>query len=469
MLSMDHTHSLRKKDNWTAVVLLIIVFLCLCAIVFATLSPFKFEFSSKVNQLSIVSTFSLSTAIYDFLRNILLFVPFSFASSLFIAHQIDLNRRKYWIILVASFVLSLTIEGLQLYLPQRTPTILDLIANSIGGFSGLIMFEVIGSQVLKIISFFTKESRRLLSYKNNIKFLVIAYVSFSIAILSYLNSQTLLNNWNSQYPLVVGNEFTGDRAWNGYIEELYILNQELGSDKVEEFFRSNNKTSVVSDSLLVALDFRDSIDYKYAIPETPEMKWFEKASKDPTDKSRGISVDSNNWLSTQSAVRSLINSVIKSSQLSIAVNISTADLNQDGPARIVSISDTPASRNITLGQDEKDLMVRIRTPFTQKNGSRPSVIFPDVFVDSDQHYLIYTYDGRVSKLYVDNEESVQSVTFNPASMIFWSLNELPFFPKFTPNFIYPESTFLYYLNILFYVFLATPIVFFLYCYCIASF
>lgn len=437
-------------------ILFTIFFLNIVMIIFATLSPFKFNFWNQINQFSWIPSLSVTTA-GDFIRNIILFIPFSFTFNSLLFNKISSKGKTFWIITLSNFLFSLSIEILQLYLPQRTPTLIDLIANTLGGYIGYILFEMIGLYMLRLVSYFSILIRNVLAKRRNVWILIIGYTSFALSIIIYLNFLASLSNWDSQFPLVIGNELTGDRPWNGYMEELHIFNEEMSAEEIEDFIKAKNMSSTATDALLVSLDFRKSMDYQYAIPHLSQLKWSTKDQSQDDKNSQGVFLDANHWLRTKAAAKPLIEAIKESSQLSIITSFSTSDLKQKGPARIISISENPRSRNITLSQEGSSLIVRIRTPFTRENGDRPSIVFPDVFIDTNKHYFAYTYSDKTAKLFVDKFNSSYTVIFNPASKLFWSLNEIPFFPRFTPNFIYPGSQFLYLLNIIFYCMLALPI------------
>lgn len=437
------------------------------SIVFATLSPFKFNFLYPLNQFNLNLDFSVSS-VEDCFRNIILFIPFSFTLSLLFLNRNHKKRRLFLSIFVSSFLFSLTVEILQLFLPQRTPTLIDIISNSLGGYIGCLLFKKAGSRTLDCIRHFSRAMLGFISKKRNIIILMISYCFFVLSLTTHLNFLVSLNGWDSNFPLVIGNELTGDRPWDGYIKELYIFNRELSAEEIEDLIKSDRKSLVFPPSLLVAVDFRDSTDYKYAIPNLPPLTWFDENKTSSIDQANGVSLDGDHWLKSAAAVTPLIDEMRKSSQLSIITNISTKNLVQEGPARIVSISKSPFSRNITLGQKGSDLIVRTRTPFTRGNAARPSIVFPDIFVDTNSHYLAYTYNSKQAKLYVDDSRSVDTVVFNFAAKFFWSLNDLPHFPVFTPNFIYPESSFLSSLNIIFYITFALPILILSLCFLYAA-
>jgi hypothetical protein len=58
----------------------------------------------------------------------------------------------------------------------------------------------------------------------------------------------------------------------------------------------------------------------------------------------------------------------KSDQIAIEAIVTTSRVPQSGPARIVSLSRSPAKRNFTLGQEDNRLVLRLQTSHTSKNG-----------------------------------------------------------------------------------------------------
>lgn len=99
----------------------------------------------------------------------------------------------------------------------------------------------------------------------------------------------------------------------------------------------------------------------------------------------------------------LMDAVRKSQALSIEVWFRPADLEQSGPARIVTLSRNGNQRNFTLGQDGAKIDVRLRTSKTSKNGipsfaSRGSALKPELT------HVVYTRspDGR-ARIFINGE------------------------------------------------------------------
>jgi hypothetical protein len=87
--------------------------------------------------------------------------------------------------------------------------------------------------------------------------------------------------------------------------------------------------------------------------------------------------------------------------LTLAVLARPDRLFQEGPARIVSVSEGPASRNLTLGQERARLELRLRTPATGANGSAPATRSGRVVRPGRAQLYVATYDREAFRLYVD--------------------------------------------------------------------
>ena len=82
---------------------------------------------------------------------------------------------------------------------------------------------------------------------------------------------------------------------------------------------------------------------------------------------------------SKSSTRELYDRLVKGRGLTLEMWLQTEDLNQFGPARILSYSKNPGLRNFTIGQSRDKLVVRLRTTKTNPNGMIPHLIIGDVF------------------------------------------------------------------------------------------
>jgi len=69
-------------------------------------------------------------------------------------------------------------------------------------------------------------------------------------------------------------------------------------------------------------------------------------------------------------------------KLKVRIRLKTSSVNQSGPARIFTLSANRRERNLTIAQDEDDLILRFRTPITDDNGlidDKPIIRMDSIF------------------------------------------------------------------------------------------
>lgn len=123
--------------------------------------------------------------------------------------------------------------------------------------------------------------------------------------------------------------------------------------------------------------------------------------------------------SAQPATR-LLQAVSRTGEATIEAWVQTADLNQNGPARIVTLSKDTGERNLTLGQEKNTFEVRFRTSGTTGNGS-PSLTSRENAVTTDLLHVAYTRNraGR-ARLYLNGQLAAEETilgnlsNWNPA-------------------------------------------------------
>jgi hypothetical protein len=174
-----------------------------------------------------------------------------------------------------------------------------------------------------------------------------------------------LSNWDSTYHLAIGNELTGNRPWAGTISEAAIYPFAMAPSQI------NDLTS------------RRSGPYS---SEPPIVSLVPTGSGRPLSKPEELK---------------LYDTLIRTNQFTLLVSMRTSNLEQSGPARIITYSHDPSHRNFTLGQIHNTLTFRLRTPDAGPNGNDPALISGPVLSLNRTFFVAEVYDGRVSKLYVD--------------------------------------------------------------------
>ncbi|MCP4967464.1 MAG: hypothetical protein GY926_19800, partial [bacterium] len=119
-----------------------------------------------------------------------------------------------------------------------------------------------------------------------------------------------------------------------------------------------------------------------------------------------LDVTGNTLISSGSAASKISNAVIASDEITVEAWIEPGNLTQNGPARIVTISDTPSSRNTTIGQGVYNngsdrIEARLRTTGTGANGT-PATQTPTGSLGTSLQHVVFTRDSTgVTTVYID--------------------------------------------------------------------
>lgn len=124
----------------------------------------------------------------------------------------------------------------------------------------------------------------------------------------------------------------------------------------------------------------------------------------------GLEVKEPTLITSESPARKIISASRTSNEISVEAWVIPANVSQGGPARVVSISSSKTSRNLTLGQglhggQPMDLfMARLRTTQTSTNGL-PAVVSPGGTAATELTHVAYTRraDGQ-AVLYINGQE-----------------------------------------------------------------
>ncbi|MDJ0737790.1 MAG: VanZ family protein [Nostocaceae cyanobacterium] len=422
-----------------------VIIICSTVIVlFSTLTPFNFSFPEKLSFPEIISSFYHQSDFNDVIANIFLFLPFGFG----ITYLMEARKLPYLstliIILTASASLSFSVEFLQLFLPSRSSSFIDIFTNTTGGFLGFISFQLFKSRLFR-------DFQRYVSLKN-VTGLFLGYLTLVILILLSLSNQTNLSSWDSSFSLMLGNEATGGRPWQGYISELAIANKAISESEIRRTFAQKSLLNALNNSLVAAYQFTDrgGGNYEDKMGHLPNLSWQGQPSEVELIDGTRVLLNYSHWLKTTQPATSLTQQLQETSEFTLSAIVATSKTNQTGPARIVSLSADPYQRNFTLAQEKSDLVLRLRTPSTGENGSSPQLIVPDVFTNTDTHHLIIVYDGNKIKIYIDKAEDIYLLDFYPGVALFqlflplgyWSivLNQYSFLQVY--NFIYYAIVFI---------------------------
>ncbi|MFZ1027060.1 MAG: VanZ family protein [Limnoraphis robusta] len=384
-------------------------------ILLVTLFPFDFIWNNLSWQ-EISNRFHNPSDFTDVINNILLFFPLGFSLASLLQQRRLSGFKVILIVFAASTVFSCTIEFLQVFIPSRKPTILDIVTNSMGGTLGGLSCHFWKENILNSLSFYILKIYRFLS----IKYLtlgLIVYTSIAVLFSIYLPIiPTNLSNWDLNFPLLIGNEKTGYRSWNGYISEVWIANRSIDQEEVKLAFSTSNFSQSLEEGLIAFYPLNNTENLQDATNNLPNLVWQGNLTHVP--ENLGVFIEKNNYLSTVYPATILIEKLRETSEFTISLKVATVNLQQTGPARIISLSGSPYERNFTLGQEKTDLIFRLRTPMTGDNGSNPELLIRDVFRDKNPHHIIVTYVGSRVRIYIDKVQNYYTFELAPVINFF---------------------------------------------------
>jgi len=176
-------------------------------------------------------------------------------------------------------------------------------------------------------------------------------------------------NWDGNFQLALANELTEDRPWLGEFHQVAIYGRALSEQETMKKFEAGQSDRF--NGPLVLYDFSEgsgqvikdhsgrSEPLDLIIRNTSAVEWLKDSS---------LAIRSPVLIFSQKSAVKIINAVRKSGEITIEAWIKPANITQAGPARIVTVSKDPGSRNFTLGQKSGAYEVRFRTTSTTANG-----------------------------------------------------------------------------------------------------
>jgi hypothetical protein len=294
----------------------------------------------------------------DFINNMFLYLPLGIAlggSSLLRAFLLGLS-------------LSTGAEVLQLGYVDRIPSFLDIASNTSGAVAGYLAAKL----------FFRNRGAQLASLKLN---RALAAAAIPIALLGTASLVHRLmpsdfSNWSPSFQLAAGNELTGNRPWSGSISELSVYPFAMSGEQIEQLAHpaaGSNATALFGAPVAGPIQ-----------PEVEQLKY-----------GRPL-------LSSEENLR-LYNALVTKNRMTLLVWLRPDNLEQTGPARIVTYSQDWRNRNFTLAQMRNTLTFRLRTPASGLDGTDPALYTGPVLSLDHTSFVAAVYDGRVSSLYVDGK------------------------------------------------------------------
>ena len=178
----------------------------------------------------------------------------------------------------------------------------------------------------------------------------------------------------------------------------------------------------VNAGLVAAYDFRDDTD-RFIRDRSGVQPLMDFRIKDAqsTRRAKGtLEIIGETGVQSLQAAGKLYNAVQKTGAITIEAWVKPANVTQEGPARMVTLSLNHTFRNFTLGQEKDRYVVRLRTTRTSNNG-QPEITTPARTVKPALTHVLYTRDrGGNAKIYINGKMVVAKNI--PGSVSNWATN-----------------------------------------------
>lgn len=382
----------------------------LLLVLFAGTFPFDFTFKSDL-----ATAFDWRLTQYDphFLdrgQNVLFFMPFSFGLAAIIRPRRRRLQLRLIIVPLASLALTILVETCQRYVSFRDPSLMDIWANTLGGVLGTILYVLAGDRLLAWLA------RRLIRLKPFARPAVVgslagAYALLHLGAILSIHKPGDLSGWDPSYPLIAGNELTGDRPWHGAIQRIALADRAISSDEASRLFFGEEPSTVFGDSLVGSYQLSGAGPYADSSNQMSRLIWTGKPFALPRSQPM---IDAEHWLKSESSIEPSNRRIMKSAQVTFLCTVMTDSLDQRGPARLAGISSNTLQRNLQLGQEFGDLSVRMR--MAARN--TPELFLPNVFLPNVPRQIIVTEKNAEVVVYVDGHEQGRML-ITPEAKVIW--------------------------------------------------
>jgi hypothetical protein len=318
----------------------------------------------------------------DFVNNIVMYMPLGIA----------LSGSSLLRTFLFGFFLSTAAEMLQLGYVDRIPSGFDIASNTCGALLGYLV-AVVWLRATGVDPKSLRMPRALAAS-------AILVAIFGIILLVDHPTKSDFSNWDPTFHLAIGNELTGDRPWVGTISEFQIYPFVMAPSQIDDLARqpaSADNTALPSGGLIPSTN--SHTPYGHSLLSSDEELSF-------------------------------YDTLVSRNQLTLLVALRTNNLDQRGPARIITYSGDTGERNFTLGQIHDTLTFRLRTPSSGSNGANPALYSKPVLSLNRTAFVAAVYDGRISRLYVDGKLVAHADLGArrprlPRRLLYWLPRDLP--------------------------------------------
>ncbi len=384
------------------------------AVLGTTLYPFDFtteDMDKRWSPFVSPKVESLQSIKDDVVTNVVLFLPIGVSLGILLVRR----RMKFFAGFLAATLggalLSLAVEVLQLLLPFRYASFVDVATNTAGAAIGYLVYVAAARPVYRVLT--RAVERGNAGYASG--WLVAAYCVYLLGVLlmtAPLQQSSLPNEFNKfSYPLVVGNEATGDRPWSGRVNDLIMTRHGLSREGVAAYLAGRPLTGEDARMMVAHYVFDGRAPYADRMRLHAPLEW--RGIPPDSAEPEGMLITERRWLQTATAAYEVSNWIMETHRFTICFSAANNPKSFPEKARIVSVSSNPYQRNFSVVQLGNDLGIRYRSMTTGLNGTNPQFVVPDVFADTAMHRIVVSLNVTQLDVYVDSIQHHYNVELGP--------------------------------------------------------
>jgi hypothetical protein len=371
-----------------------------------SLAPFEFSFSA------VEFRFRVYEAIVNSFDRGFLKIAGHFVTFFILGGMIAVvNERSSTPYGFGRFVLVVTIfctglEFSQLFLTTRHASLTDLFFNTAGvliGARSLIRWP-------KVRTFRLALQERIRQYRFHTKaqafiFILASTVWLVTGLRPFLGG--LKMGWNRDLHLIVGNESDRSRPWFGEIRHVRIYGRALTAEQVSRIHKTletkNEGQEPGKLGLLVGYDLTQG-NSRIVSPvgslQSDNLSIQVPVGAGFLSNGGGIVLNEPSVLATRGTAAELTEAILSAGAFSVEAWVRPLNDRQEGPARIVTLSESVWASNFMLGQEGSGLVFRVRNGINGGNGFRFALHGKNAVHAGLQH-VVAVYDHGVSSIFLD--------------------------------------------------------------------
>jgi glycopeptide antibiotics resistance protein len=405
-LSKPHQASVQWSNR--ILIASLVVIICL------TLFPFRIDFAAPHPFRT--SPFLLGTSEkvaghFDFLFNVLLFVPFGFGLSAKLRKRGSSGPASLLLVIAAGAITSYVVEFLQLFIETRNSGWDDIISNSAGAAVGFLLLDRWGEPLSQRLSGWEERVETFFSLRR-VSIVLLLYLGLSFIISIPLQKETRLSNWDTNAVLLVGSDGTSQYVWRGQVFRIQIWDRAIPEEPARKLTAGEPAPGTEA-GILASYEFTGPPPYEDRQRFLPALAWMSPSP--PAQDAKSLNLDGNSWLSSVVPVAGLTQQLKRTNQFAVRAVCAPADF-ADPEQLIVSISTTPGIRNLTLRREGTQLVVWSRNPLSVRRALLAWYI-PGVFAGEQVRDILVSYDGSNISVYVNGKRVRQVYYLSPGAAL----------------------------------------------------